>query len=138
MILGLVLTAAAGTAAPQSAPPFTPEQMQYIQRETQRLDRLRSLTSDQALILYDQCLSREAVAMSRTSAADDAIFGLAYARCVPLRLDLLSGRPPEWFMKFKALDDAKRAASPELTKKIRERREVFDAQVGKSSNAQDR
>ena len=134
MITAFVLLLGASTPL-QADPTFTPEQKLYIQSEIDRRTQLNSLTDEQALILYDQCLARGAVAMSRTSAAESDIFRLAYAQCLPLRMDLVTGRSAERWDKFKALDDAKRASFPELTKKVRAQRQAFDAENGKSTVA---
>jgi hypothetical protein len=131
MILAiLAMFAAPAGSAPQALPGFTPEQTRYILNEAERLKRMANLSNEQALIVYDQCLSREAASLSRTDLDENQIFDRALRRCIVLRADLLSGSPPERFIQFKQLDEAKAAAFPALTRQVRERRRAFEAQLG--------
>lgn len=131
MILAiLAMLAAPADPAPQALPGFTPEQTRYILNEAERQKRIAGLSNEQALIVYDQCLSREAASLSRTDLAEDEIFNWALRRCIVLRADLLSGSPPERFIQFKQLDESKAAAFPALTRQVRERRRAFEAQGG--------
>lgn len=120
MMIALAITLAAQSAAPA----LTAEQMAAVKSEDGRLMRIHALTDDQALIVYDQCLARGAAKASHTAVPDDAVFNVAYAGCLPLRIDLLANQPAARFLAFKALDDAKRASFPALTKQLREQREA--------------
>jgi hypothetical protein len=136
MMITTLLFAMAGIGgAAQSAPNFTPEQQTYILNEMERQKRVKSLTNEQALIVYDQCLAREGAALSRTNYADDAIFPLARARCSAIRAELLNGSTTERFAQFKKFDENKATAFPGLTKQIRERRHQFEAETGKNNSA---
>jgi hypothetical protein len=115
---------------PRASPGFTPEQTRSLLNAFERQKRIAGLSNEQALIVYDQCLSREAASLSRTDLAEDAIFDQALRRCIVLRADLLSGSPPERFIQFKKLDESKAAAFPALTRQVRERRRAFEAQAG--------
>jgi hypothetical protein len=131
MIVALLVLLAAPTGpSPQVLPGFTSEESRYILGEIERKKRIAGLSNEQALIVYDQCLSREAASLSRTDLAEDAIFDQALRRCIVLRVDLLSGSPPERFIRFKQLDESKAAAFPALTRQVRERRRAFEAQAG--------
>ena len=139
MMIAALLFVAGGLGSPaQDAQNFTPEQRNYILSEIERQKRLKSLTDDQALIVYDQCLAREGAALSRTDYADEAIFPLARARCSAVRAELLNGSATERFARFKKFDEDKAAAFPGLTKQIRERRRQFEAESGKNDSAQNR
>lgn len=136
MILAiLAMLAAPAGSAPQALPGFTPEQSEYIRSEAQRLGRIARLSNEQALAVYDRCLSREAASLSRTSVSENEIFDLALRRCIMVRVDLLSGSPPERFIQFKRLDEAKAAAFPALTRQVREGRATFEAETEKASRA---
>jgi hypothetical protein len=134
----LAMLAAQAGSEPQAIPGFTLEQSEYIRSEAQRLKRISRLTNEQALVVYDQCLSREAASLSRTSVGENEIFGLALRRCIMVRVDLLSGSPPERFIQFKRLDEAKAAAFPALTRQVRERRATFEAVTEKANRAPNR
>jgi hypothetical protein len=139
MILAiLAMLAAPAGSAPQALPGFTPEQTRYILSEAERLKRISTLSNEQALIVYDQCLSREAASLSRTDLGEGEIFDRALRRCIVLRAELLSGSPPERFIQFKRLDEAKAAAFPALTRHVRERRAAFEAETEKASRAPNR
>jgi hypothetical protein len=126
MIAFMLAALAVQTDGPAQPPPsFTPEQ----RREIQRRLAIAGLTNEQALIVYDQCLSREAAALSRTELAEDAIFGQASRRCLALKAQLLTGAPPERFIQFKRLDEVKAAAFPALTRKVRERRKAYESEI---------
>jgi hypothetical protein len=124
----LIAMLAAQSAAPMPPPPaYTPE----IQRRLHNA----GLSNEQALTVYDQCLSREAASLSRTDAAETVIFGQASRRCLSLKAELLTGSPPERFLQFKQLEQAKAAAFPALTRKVRERRKAYEAQIGRADRA---
>jgi hypothetical protein len=126
----LAALAAPAGSGPPAPPTFTPEQTRSLMSEFERQERIAGLSNDQALIVYDQCLSREAASLSRTDLAEDSIFDRALRRCIVLRAELLSGSPPERFIRFKQLDQSKAAAFPALTRQVRERRRAFEAQAG--------
>lgn len=90
-----------------------------LRQEMDRINRVRALSYDQALIVYDQCLAHAAASLD--DVAPDALFGRALATCMPLRAELLDGRPGSWFVGFRDLDAAKRASFPALARKIRAR-----------------
>ena len=119
-MIALAITLALQPAAQDSV--LTAQQMAAVHAESERLNRIRALSDDQALIVYDQCLARGAAKASHTAAPEDAIFNMAYAGCLPLRIDLLANQPAARFLAFKSLDDAKRASFPALTKQLREQR----------------
>ena len=128
-----LLSFALAVSAPQQT--FTPAQEAYIKREMERYKQLKSLTNEQALIVYDQCISRAGVTLSRTDLADEAVYGQARLQCTPLKVDLLTGSSVERFAQFKKYDEDKSAAFPALTKQIRERRRQFEAESGKKNSA---
>lgn len=94
------------------------------------MNHVRALTYDQALIVYDQCLARAAASLD--DEAPEHIFDGALAMCLPLRAELLGGRPPQWFVGFKELDAAKRASFPALTRQLRERLRAHSVNTGTS------
>jgi hypothetical protein len=91
------------------------------------------LSTQQAAIIYDQCLARAAARASHTDAADDAIYGLAKQACAATRANLLAGHETdrERVTALAAIDADKQANFPALTKKIRERRKAWEAEVQK-------
>ena len=91
------------------------------------------LSAGQAAIVYDQCLARAAVRASRTDAADDAVYGLAKQDCAATRASLLAGNEAdkERIAALAAIDADKQANFPALTRKIRERRKAWEAEVQK-------
>jgi hypothetical protein len=91
------------------------------------------LRTDQAAIVYDQCLARAAVRASRTDAADDAIYGLAKQECAATRVSLLAGHEgdKERITVLTAIDADKQANFPALTRKVREQRKAWDAEMQK-------
>lgn len=88
------------------------------------------LTDAQATIVYDQCLAYAAQRASKTDAADTAIFGLAWADCAVQRAELLRGAGAERVRIFDEIDADRRARFPEATRKVRESRRAFEAQLG--------
>lgn len=90
-----------------------------IRQQFDRMNRVKALTYDQALIVYDQCLAHKAAALNYV--APESLFDRALTLCMPLRIELLNGRPAQWFIGFKDLDSAKRASFPALARQIRER-----------------
>jgi len=90
-----------------------------IKQRIDHLNQIKALNYDQALIVYDQCLARAAASLD-TLPPDD-VFNRAHGMCLPLRAELLNGRPSQWFLGFNDLDSAKRASFPALTKQLRER-----------------
>ena len=90
-----------------------------IKQQTDRINRIKALTYNQALIVYDQCLAKAAA--SQDSVPPDHVFVRAHAMCLSLRAELLNGRPSQWFLGFNALDAAKSASFPALTRQLRER-----------------
>lgn len=90
-----------------------------IRQRIDRIKQINALNYDQALIVYDQCLATAAASLD-TVPADD-VFNRAHARCLPLRAELLNGRPSQWFLGFNDLDSAKRGSFPALTRQLRER-----------------
>lgn len=126
----LAIVALPASAVAQTSQNFSPEEQAVVLAEMKRLKAVRGLTTDKALIVYDQCLARAAVEVSRTDVPDEAVFGRARVLCGPTRMDLLSNSPPERFLAFKALDDQKAASFPAMTKQIRKRRLAMDSQQG--------
>ena len=128
-MISLLLAAAAAQLTPRQAAEqqaFAAEAQQWVATHQAELRaiaehqrQVRALTYDQALIIYDQCLAHAAAALD--DVPPDTVFGQALARCMPLRVELLSGRPTTWFFGFRDLDTAKRAAFPALTRQWRER-----------------
>lgn len=88
-------------------------------------------TAEQVAIVYDQCLARAAVRASRTDAAEDAIYGIAKIECAATRASLLRGREADKPLVdvLTAIDRDKQASFPALTKKVRERRRAFEAEM---------
>jgi len=129
-MIASLLFALQAVAAP---PEFTAEQKAFIVREMARLKQLKSLTDEQAMIIYDQCIAREGASLSHTDLPDDTVFPQARARCSSLRADLLNGSTPARFAQFKKYNDDKEAAFPGLTRKVREQRRQFES--GKSDSA---
>jgi hypothetical protein len=91
-----------------------------IKQYMDRNDRVRALTYDQALIVYDQCLARAAASLK--DVPPDNMFDRAHRMCIALRAELLNGRPPQWFIGFRDLDAAKRVSFPALTRQLRGQR----------------
>lgn len=89
-----------------------------LRQKFERMKRVQALTYDQAIIVYDQCLARAAASLH--DVPPESVFNRALALCLPMRAELLNGRPPQWFFGFKSLDDAKRASFPALTRILRE------------------
>lgn len=96
-----------------------------IKQRIDRINRIKALTYDQALIVYDQCLAKAAA--SQDSVPPEYVFDRAHAMCLALRAELLNGRPSQWFIGFNALDAEKRASFPALTRQLRERLRVQPA-----------
>ena len=80
------------------------------------------LTTEQAAIVYDQCLAHAAAQASRTDAAPEAIYGLARTACSQTRAHLTEGRAPdsELVQVLDAIDRERSATFPERTRRIRE------------------
>lgn len=110
MAFGLVLTiaTAAPAAAQQTVAPLTPDQKGYI--------------------VYDQCMMHAAIQASHTDAKDEAIFGLAKARCAATRALVIKGQENnrEFLAALDAADADKAARFPAWIKGVRERRKAFD------------
>jgi hypothetical protein len=92
-----------------------------------------AVTTEQAAIVYDQCLARAAVRASRTDAADDAIYGLAKAQCASTRTALLDGAmgDAKRVAVLDAIDADKQARFPALTRQIREQRKAREAEMAR-------
>jgi hypothetical protein len=91
-----------------------------------------ALDDRQAAIVYDQCLARAASSASKTDAVDTAIFGIAAAACADLRGQLLAGAGAgsERRRIFDAIDADKQAGFPAATRKVREQRRAYGAELG--------
>ena len=93
------------------------------------------LTTEQAAILYDQCLARAAAKASRTDAADEDVYGLAKTACAPTRLSLVAGYEPssERVQTLDSIDEERAATFPERTRKLREMLRKYQPQAGTSN-----
>jgi hypothetical protein len=101
-------------------------------RPQRTLQGTMALDDGQAAIVYDQCLARAAVGASKTDAADTAIFGIAAAACADLRGQLLAGAASGSKRRriFDAVDADKQAGFAAATRKVREQRRAYEAQLG--------
>jgi hypothetical protein len=110
---------AAQKASEDQAQQWIKDHQAELRQRVDRSKQVSALSYDQALIVYDQCLARSAAALDNIP--PDALFGRALQMCLPLRAELLNGRPPAWFVGFSNLDAAKRASFPALARQVRER-----------------
>ena len=113
-----VLAGSAGAAAAQSPP---------------------DLTTDQAAIIYDQCLARAAAGAMRAGTSPEDIYQLARAACTQTRTLLVAGQDPD-SERVRVLSeiDAERAATfPERTRRFREMLREYQPQAGVVSDAKD-
>ena len=95
------------------------------------------LSPDQIAIVYQQCLARAAMNASRTDLSDEQVYPAAYQSCVPTRIELQNrvSNVVEGEAKLKAIEAEAASTFAERTKKVRERRREFDAQLPKDRNA---
>lgn len=91
------------------------------------------LSPDQIAIVYQQCLARAAMNASRTELPDEQIYPLAHRGCIPTRIELQNrvSNVVEGEAKLKAIEAEAASTFADRTRKVRERRREFEAQIPK-------